>query len=280
MKSVIANKKLRIEVSSLGAELQSVKIDGKERVWQNEDGAWDKHAPVLFPVCGNSAMILNGVNYDIKKHGIAPYTEFELVKERIDKLHYRLKFNNETLKAYPFEFRFDVIYKIKRNKLQIIYIIKNLSTSEMYYSCGGHESILLDKQVDEYKLLFDKKENVDRLELIGAYLSGEKGERFTGKYFDLGQLENDDIDSYIYQGIRSRRITLLTKDDKRLADLVFKGFNNIVLWHKKRSRFVCVEPWLSLPDTFGENVDFRSKYGVYPLKKGKKQKYKREIKYY
>ena len=40
---------LRCEVSDIGAELVSVKLNGKERLWQNDNGGWDGHAPILFP---------------------------------------------------------------------------------------------------------------------------------------------------------------------------------------------------------------------------------------
>ena len=40
---------LELEISSIGAELISVKKQGKERLWQNENGGWSGHAPVLFP---------------------------------------------------------------------------------------------------------------------------------------------------------------------------------------------------------------------------------------
>lgn len=56
----IANDKLSIAVSSLGAELVSAKQGGTERLWQNETGEWAHSAPVLFPVCGNC--VLHSIN--------------------------------------------------------------------------------------------------------------------------------------------------------------------------------------------------------------------------
>ena len=47
----LKNDKLTAEISSLGAELISVKDGaGYEYIWQGED--WNGHAPVLFPLCG------------------------------------------------------------------------------------------------------------------------------------------------------------------------------------------------------------------------------------
>ena len=74
----ISNEILTVQVNTLGGELISVKKDGKERLWQNENGGWAGHAPVLFPVCGDCTMIVRGKEYPIKKHGFARNSEFEL----------------------------------------------------------------------------------------------------------------------------------------------------------------------------------------------------------
>ena len=46
---VIGNRRLSVTVNSLGAELNSVKKDGKEMLWQNYDGSWAGHSPIMFP---------------------------------------------------------------------------------------------------------------------------------------------------------------------------------------------------------------------------------------
>ena len=48
------NELLTVEVSDLGAELQSIKDDeGKEYLWQGDDRYWGRRSPILFPiVCG------------------------------------------------------------------------------------------------------------------------------------------------------------------------------------------------------------------------------------
>ena len=56
------NGTLKCKVSDLGAELVSVVHNGKERLWQNENGGWSGHAPILFPHCGKCT-----VNVDIKE---------------------------------------------------------------------------------------------------------------------------------------------------------------------------------------------------------------------
>ena len=50
----LQNEYLTVEVSDLGAELQSIKdADDKEYLWQGDDKYWGRRSPILFPiVCG------------------------------------------------------------------------------------------------------------------------------------------------------------------------------------------------------------------------------------
>lgn len=43
----IKNDKLSITADTFGAELHSIKLDGKEYLWQCGD-AWKRYAPILF----------------------------------------------------------------------------------------------------------------------------------------------------------------------------------------------------------------------------------------
>ena len=51
---VLENEELKIQVSDDGAELCSVydKERGREALWTADPKVWARHAPVLFPVCG------------------------------------------------------------------------------------------------------------------------------------------------------------------------------------------------------------------------------------
>lgn len=44
----IKNDKLSITADTFGAELHSIKLNGKEYLWQCGD-AWKRYAPILFP---------------------------------------------------------------------------------------------------------------------------------------------------------------------------------------------------------------------------------------
>ena len=50
----LKNEKLTVEISSHGAELQSIRnAEGREYLWQGDEKYWPRRSPLLFPiVCG------------------------------------------------------------------------------------------------------------------------------------------------------------------------------------------------------------------------------------
>jgi len=48
----ISNSILTVEISEHGAELQSIKKNGKEYLWQGDAKFWGRRSPVLFPNVG------------------------------------------------------------------------------------------------------------------------------------------------------------------------------------------------------------------------------------
>ena len=55
MQHCIDNGILQVEIDAFGAQIKSVKLHGKERAWQNENGAWQGTAPLLSPCADISA---------------------------------------------------------------------------------------------------------------------------------------------------------------------------------------------------------------------------------
>ena len=102
---LIKNDQLTLEISSLGAELQSIKdANGNEYLWDGDEQYWNRHSPILFPiVCGvwNDTYRIDGTEYHLSRHGFARDTEFQLVGKTADRLTFALIDNEETLKNYP-----------------------------------------------------------------------------------------------------------------------------------------------------------------------------------
>jgi len=220
MNYVIQNDKLTVTLSSLGAELISIKKGEKEYIWQNPTGEWAGHAPILFPVCGNCAMTVDGVSYPIPFHGVARKAQFALEKQSENSLTFALVSDAETEKVFPFEFIFRVIYTVNGETLTIQYAVENPAKKDLYFSCGSHEAYALDGAINEYEVEFEKEETlVNCVASEDRQLTGEKVALGNFKTFPLPKeyLRNDD--TLIFKGIRSREVLLQKIGGAKIAKI-------------------------------------------------------------
>jgi len=81
----IENEALVVEVSTFGAELQSISSkDGREWLWNGDEEWWSGRAPLLFPIVGgslNDTVSVKGQDYTLQRHGFARKSEFNLVEK-------------------------------------------------------------------------------------------------------------------------------------------------------------------------------------------------------
>ena len=276
---MISNGTLTVTADTRGAELVSVMFAGEEKLWQNESGEWAGHAPVLFPVCGNCAVQIGGKNYPVGRHGFARNSEFQLIKRSANALCFELKSNDETKSKYPFDFVFRVRYSLLGARLRIVYEVENPTDTDLYFSCGGHESYLLSRPLNEYELRFPFKE------MFVSLLHDNDG-RLTGETLDFGRgtrlplpdgfLTNGH--TVIFKNLRSRRLWLCKTGAKEIAEISFSGFPNLLLWRPGTQNMICIEPWHNLPDGKTQE-EFSEKQGIMTVSPRAKKRLVREIVY-
>ena len=128
----IDNGRLRLEVNSLGAEMQRLSsCSGADYLWDGDSRYWRRHAPVLFPFVArlkDDRYRLGDREYSMPKHGFAPESEFEVYKQSGTELVLRLTDNEKTREYYPFAFEFRVGYRLEDWKLNIGYTVENTET--------------------------------------------------------------------------------------------------------------------------------------------------------
>ena len=130
----ISNEQLSIEVGEFGAELQSIKKDGLEYLWQGNPDFWGRRAPVLFPIVGklkHGRYIYDDATFKLSGHGFARDKAFNLIDGNDDAIVYELRSDKETKTVYPFEFRLRITYRLKGNQLSVNWEVKNLDEIEM-----------------------------------------------------------------------------------------------------------------------------------------------------
>lgn len=279
---------LEIKSTKHGAELTSIKLNGKEKLHQgseilDETGKpyWGRHAPILFPIVGklkDNKTQINGKIYEMTQHGFARDMDFEDLGNN----KYLLKSNSETLKRYPFEFELYVEYLIKENELTTQYTVINKDNSEMLFGLGGHPAFICDYSSGDYELEFgDEEKSIEFYKLQDGLI---KTESVTSILEDNKIKLNKDIfneDAIIMKNISSNKVILKNKkENKTELEFNFEGFPYLAIWSKKGAPFVCIEPWQNHTDSVESNGIFSEKENILKLKKDEKFTCKYKVIFY
>lgn len=266
----IKNERLTVGVSTLGAELQSVKdSEGNEYLWQADTTYWNRHSPLLFPiVCGlwEGKYHAEGKEYNMERHGFARDTQFQLIRKTDTMVTYALTDSEETLKSYPYHFNLAVTYRLDGNTLHVIWHVENTDNCEIHFGIGGHPAFNVpDVEVGEPligTLKFDNKGDIDRIYgNVGGCITPE---RFPLKT-DNGLLEFTEEsfkeDAIIIDKSQVHEVSLLNKDMRPVVTVRFKA-PAVGLWSPfgKNAPFVCIEPWYGISDYAHYSGEFKDKY--------------------
>ena len=268
----IKNEFLEVLISSVGAEIQSVRSkDGKEYIWQGDPAYWNKHAPVLFPICGglnDGYYTLEGKRYDLAKHGFSRTAEFEISAQGEDHVEFLLRDSEESRKHYPYSFAFRVIYELDGASLKVTYDAENLDDKVMYCTFGGHEAYACPEGIEAYELEFPEKETLYAYALNGDLLTD-----YTKLMVNNSNiLPLDDkhfvLDALVFRNVKSNSVTLRSKITKRRVRVDFDGFDYLVLWHKHTAPYLCIEPWCGVQDVAGSSPRLSEKEGLHAVAVG------------
>jgi len=63
----------------------------------------------------------------------------------------------------------------------------------------------------------------------------------------------------IFENIEFESVRLRRKDEKKGIIVRFEGYPNLALWSKPGADYVCIEPWLGLPDSESDSNDITEK---------------------
>lgn len=253
----LKNERMTITVNKIGAELASVKMDGREYMWNADPKYWNRSSPVLFPFVGglkNKQYTYEGKSYPMGQHGFARDMEFDLVEETTQNLKFAVKSNEETLKRYPFDFMLTIDYILQDNHLEVLWNVTNPGKKEMFFSIGGHPAFMcpIEEQgvQTDYKIRFVKSgKSLTSFDSMGI---GAEDGLLSGKvnHFELtdGDLQITehlfDGDALVLEKYQTDEIALIDPTGK--AYLTARFTTPLVgVWSPvgKNAPFICIEPW-------------------------------------
>src|SRR6202000_647768 len=141
------------------------------------------------------------------------------------------------------------------------------------FSVGAHPAFNVpfnnDEQYEDYYIEFETGERLIRhLLSANGYFSGETTPvpLDGNKLWLTKDMFNDD--ALVFKTLKSREVTISSKNHDRSLSVEFPHFNYLGIWAKAGAPFVCIEPWLGVTDTAGEPKDISQKENIQKLSAG------------
>lgn len=282
---------LKIQTKKSGAELISIQYNGKEMLFQgakvldsNGNIYWKRQAPILFPIVGqlkNSQTQIEDKIYEMSQHGFARDMDFEEISKTENKHHYMLKYNEGTLKKYPYKFELHVIYEIIGDTLTVTYKVKNIDGKKIYFGLGGHPAFNCDYSNGEYEISFSENEDkIEFLKLKNGLIDTEKAQNILQDNKIYLKEDTFDNDAVIMKNLKSNKVVLQNHEtNQKILELDFTGFPYLALWSKKGAPFVCIEPWQNTADRIDSTQIYKDKENIIELPQDKEFECKYSIKF-
>ena len=255
----IKNQQLEVSADTFGAELHSLKLGGKEYLWQCGD-AWKRYAPILFPfICSpkDGKYKAGGRDYKMNaNHGFARDMEFEFKEQTESSVSFLLTENDESLAQYPYRFSLEVKYTVSDNCLRVENFVTNTGDGDMYFYLGAHPAFNCplngDESFDDYYVEFDSEEhivhNVDGKEVTLVEY---------GRTLDMTRALFDN-DSIPLEFPNSKAISLKSRKGANYVRLEYPVSDCITVWSptgNDEAKFVCLEPWTSVPTFYDDEFE-------------------------
>ncbi len=265
----LKNDNYILKVDSFGAELKSAKYNNDEYLHVGDEVYWKRSSPVLFPIVGklkDDMYKYNSKTYTLPPHGFGRLKEFNLEFKSDKKLIFILKESEETLKEYPFKFRFEITYILHESNFELIYNVS--SPEDIFFSLGAHPAFKLHSVIDDSFIEFEKKELADLycLDLNNGCIKGKK-EFFLKS--NILKLHKDIFkeDALIFKKLNSNYVTLKNNKNEKKVNVRYENFKNLGFWAPLGADFVCIEPWCGIADNMNTNHELKDKDSIEFLKK-------------
>ncbi|MDB5701044.1 MAG: aldose 1-epimerase family protein [Sphingomonadales bacterium] len=281
----IASGSLTADIAPLGAELQSLTDrKGREFMTNADPAYWAGHAPVLFPIVGrvnHDRYRLDGVEYEMPKHGFARRSHFDLVQSGPSSVVFRLTDSEDTRAHYPFAFALEMAFAVQERTLSMTATVRNTGAVPMPASFGFHPAFAWPLPYggtkEEHLIRFEHDEPGALKEISpdGLIAAADRATPVTGEVLHL----RDSLftnDALVWDSLASRRLHYGVPDKPGL-DIAFPDTEKLGIWMKPGAHYLCIEPWAGIADPEGFSGDLSEKPGIFQIAPGKERVFRMTV---
>ncbi len=275
----ITSDELVVEVSSLGAEMQSLQTtDGRNWLWNGDAAFWTGRSPILFPIVGkapDNQIAVDGVAYEMGQHGFARRAEWQLTDASTSACRFELESSEATRKIYPFEFLLALTHSLEGDQLIVTAEVENRDRRPMPFGLGYHPAFLWPLPGAEGKPHTVTLDNggeplLTRLE-NGLVTQDKLPSPFTRGRLTLAH-ELFEADAMIFAEGAGVGLTYAAEGGPSLK-FTFDNLPNLALWQKLGAPFLCVEPWHGTAAQAGGSAEIAERPYTTILPAGEKAKF-------
>ena len=198
-----------------------------------------------------------------------------------------LRDTEETLARYPFPFILRVTHRLLDDGFSTAFTVENTGTAPMPFCIGGHTAIRCPlapgERFEDYLLVFDEMEDAQTIVPSAEGYRSAKREPMLN-HTDTIALDHavfDRLDTIIFEGLRSKGVTLRHKAGGRGIHMEFGEFPMVAFWTAPNANapYICLEPWHGCAAEEGESGELADKLHVIRLAYGEEKtlKYTMEL---
>lgn len=249
---------LKLELENKGGEMSRLEYKGMDILYKGDGPYWSGKNPTLFPMISSpldKKYVLDGVTYPCRNHGLIRYATLDTIVDTSDEVKMNLKSSIDTLKEYPFNFDYNITYKLDGNSVLINYDITNTDNKVMPFTFGLHPGFNID-DFSDIKIVFEDDEKGELYNKIDNTSSIVDLSNYDGKCF------LDDLDimkTVMFKNLKSKYVRLETKNYTVRIDI--SKFKYLALWTQDpAAKYICIEPWLSINDIVHAENPFDDKF--------------------
>jgi galactose mutarotase-like enzyme len=270
----IANQQIRAEFVELGAELRRFQpIQGPDLLWNGDPAVWGRVSPVLFPIVGQlkgDVLRHGGRTFPMGRHGFARDRAFSLVRLSREACTWVLRDDAQSREQFPFPFELWITYAVEGAALKAVFEVRNPGKEPLPASLGAHPAFrwpLPGGSRESHRLEFAKAETAPISRLSGGLLDPHPYPNpVDGNVLRL----RDDLftqDALVFDQLQSRSLCYQAPGAMGL-ELSWEGFQQLGLWTKPGSGFLCIEPWAGTASPADFDGEFAKKPGIFSVEPG------------